>query len=131
MAPAAAEITALLGRVSDGDPHARDALLPLVDHELEAIARGYVHAPERSIEPRELVHELYVRLAATPFAARDRKHFYAIAAVRPIAWRSRSTTARSSSRPSARTRSTSSPARSAARRPIACRRAGRIPIGRP
>jgi RNA polymerase sigma-70 factor, ECF subfamily len=79
--PAAAEITALLGRVSDGDPHARDALLPLVYHELEAIARGYVHAPERSIEPRELVHELYVRLAATPFAARDRKHFYAIAAL--------------------------------------------------
>lgn len=77
----AADITALLGRVTDGDPHARDALLPLVYHELEAIARGYVRSPERSIEPRELVHELYERLAAAPFAARDRKHFYAIAAL--------------------------------------------------
>ena len=78
---AAAEITALLGRVRDGDPHARDALLPLVYDELEAIARGYALSPQRSIEPRELVHELYVRLAAAPFAARDRKHFFAIAAL--------------------------------------------------
>src|SRR5258705_350357 len=62
MGEPAAEITALLGRVSDGDRHARDALLPLVYHELEAIARGYVHS-QRSIEPRELVHQLYVRLA--------------------------------------------------------------------
>jgi RNA polymerase sigma factor (TIGR02999 family) len=80
MGEAAAEITALLGRVSEGDVRARDALLPLVYGELEAIARGY-RGPNVSIEPRELVHELYVRLAAAPFTARDRKHFYAIAAL--------------------------------------------------
>lgn len=83
MALAAAEITALLDRVSDGDPRARDALLPLVYRELEAIARGYLypHPAQRSIEPRELVHELYVRLAAAPIAASNRKHFFAIAAL--------------------------------------------------
>ncbi|HEX4421152.1 MAG TPA: ECF-type sigma factor, partial [Kofleriaceae bacterium] len=79
--PAASEITALLGRASEGDARARDALLPLVYRELEAIARGYVRPPHLSIEPRDLVHELYMRLAQAPFAARDRKHFFAIAAL--------------------------------------------------
>src|SRR5690349_10624797 len=80
MGAVAADITALLGRASAGDADARGALLPLVYRELEAIARGYVDG-RASIEPRELVHELYVRLAAGPFEARDRKHFYAIAAL--------------------------------------------------
>jgi len=79
--PPARDITALLGRVSDGEPGARERLLPLVYGELEAIARGYVAPHAASIEPRELVHELYLRLAAARFAARDRKHFYAIAAL--------------------------------------------------
>lgn len=79
--PASIEITALLGRIRDGDAHARDALLPLVYRELEGIARGYVHPQHQSLEPRDLVHELYMRLASAPFAARDRKHFYAIAAL--------------------------------------------------
>jgi RNA polymerase sigma-70 factor, ECF subfamily len=82
--PAAADITALLGRVGAGEPGAREALLPLVYRELEAIARGYVPARPAapiSIEPHELVHELYLRLASAPVAARDRKHFYAIAAL--------------------------------------------------
>ncbi|HEY0193239.1 MAG TPA: ECF-type sigma factor [Kofleriaceae bacterium] len=81
IAPASAEITALLGRVRDGDVGARDMLLPLVYRELEAIARGYVQPQHQSIEPRDLVHELYMRLAAAPVAARDRRHFYAIAAL--------------------------------------------------
>ena len=37
-----AEITALLGRLSDGDAGAREALLPLVYADLEAIARGQI-----------------------------------------------------------------------------------------
>lgn len=76
----AAEITQLLARVREGDAAARDALLPLVYRDLEAIARGYVH-PNQSIEPRGLVHELYLRLVASPIDARDRKHFYATAAL--------------------------------------------------
>jgi RNA polymerase sigma factor (TIGR02999 family) len=79
--PAAADITTLLGRVGEGAPGAREALLPLVYRELEAIARGYVRRGPASIEPGELVHELYLRLAAAQLAARDRKHFYAIAAL--------------------------------------------------
>lgn len=76
----AAEITALLGRMHDGDAAARDALLPLVYKELEQIARAYVN-PAASLEPRGLVHELYLKLVSSPVEARDRKHFYAIAAL--------------------------------------------------
>ena len=74
------EITVLLGRMRDGDRAARDALLPLVYSELEAIARAYVR-PEASLEPRGLVHELYLRLANAHVEANDRKHFYTIAAL--------------------------------------------------
>jgi RNA polymerase sigma-70 factor (ECF subfamily) len=73
-------ITALLGRMQGGDASARDQLLPLVYEELEQIARGYVR-PDASIEPRGLVHELYLRLVQSPVVARDRKHFYATAAL--------------------------------------------------
>jgi RNA polymerase sigma factor (TIGR02999 family) len=76
----AAEITALLGRVRAGDAEARHELLPLVYKDLEAIARGYVN-PAASLEPRGLVHELYLKLAASPVEANDRKHFYVIAAL--------------------------------------------------
>lgn len=78
--PASGEITALLDRMRDGDASARDSLLPLVYRELEAIARAYVN-PAASLEPRGLVHELYLRIEASPVEARDRKHFYAIAAL--------------------------------------------------
>lgn len=74
------DITQLLELVRDGDASARDRLLPLVYRDLENIAKAYVR-PEASIEPRGLVHELYLRLAANPVDARDRKHFYAIAAL--------------------------------------------------
>ncbi len=75
------EITALLDRMHGGDAAAaRDALLPLIYQELEAIARAYVN-PAASLEPRGLVHELYLKLIGSPVEARDRKHFYAIAAL--------------------------------------------------
>jgi RNA polymerase sigma factor (TIGR02999 family) len=74
------EITALLDRMHGGDAAARDALLPLVYQELEAIARAYVN-PAASLEPRGLVHELYLKLVTSPVEAHDRKHFYAIAAL--------------------------------------------------
>jgi RNA polymerase sigma factor (TIGR02999 family) len=51
-----------------------------VYRELEAIARAYLD-PGASLEPCGLVHELYLRLAGTPIEARDRKHFYAAAAL--------------------------------------------------
>jgi RNA polymerase sigma factor (TIGR02999 family) len=75
-----AEITALLDRVREGDAGAREALLPLVYRDLEAIARSYVN-PAASLEPRGLVHELYLKIVSSPIDARDRKHFFAIAAL--------------------------------------------------
>jgi len=77
-----AQITVLLGRVRDGDRAARDELLPLVYKDLEAIARAYVN-PAQSLEPRGLVHELYLKIVSSKDAvdARDRKHFFAIAAL--------------------------------------------------
>ncbi|HEY1553186.1 MAG TPA: ECF-type sigma factor [Kofleriaceae bacterium] len=80
MGEPAAAITQLLGRVRDGDAHARDELLPLVYGELERIARAYAN-PAMSLEPRGLVHELYVKLVDSRIEARDRKHFFAIAAL--------------------------------------------------
>jgi len=75
------EISLLLGRMRDGDAAARDRLLPLVYRDLEHIAAAYARSPGVSLEPRGLVHELYLRLAVTPLDARDRKHFFAVAAL--------------------------------------------------
>lgn len=78
-----ADITALLGRVREGDVAARDALFPAVYRELEIIANAHVRrgGAAVSLEPRGLVHELYLRLVSTPLEARDRQHFYATAAL--------------------------------------------------
>jgi RNA polymerase sigma factor (TIGR02999 family) len=75
------DITALLARVRAGDVRARDALLPLVYGELETIARAYLRGPELSIEPRELVHELYMRLCGARLDVHDQHHFFAVAAL--------------------------------------------------
>jgi RNA polymerase sigma-70 factor (ECF subfamily) len=75
-------ITLLLHQMQDGDEGARDELLPLVYGELEKIARAYVNSGS-SLEPRGLVHELYLKLIASKdmVEAKDRKHFFAIAAL--------------------------------------------------
>lgn len=75
------EISLLLGRMREGDAAARDRLLPLVYRDLENIAAAYARSPDVSLEPRGLVHELYLRLATTPFDTRDRKHFFTVAAL--------------------------------------------------
>lgn len=75
------DITALLDRVRDGDEAARHQLVPLVYRDLEQIAVAYTKRPDVTLEPRGLVHELYLRLASVPLDATDRKHFYAVAAL--------------------------------------------------
>src|SRR5690606_13721855 len=75
------DITMLLQRLRDGAESARDELVPLVYRDLERIAAAYANRPDATLEPRGLVHELYVRLATTPLHARDRRHFYAVAAL--------------------------------------------------
>jgi RNA polymerase sigma factor (TIGR02999 family) len=74
------EVSILIGRLRDGETEARDELYPLVYNELEAIARAYTQGAG-SLDPRGLVHELYLRMASTAMEPRDRKHFFAIAAL--------------------------------------------------
>jgi RNA polymerase sigma factor (TIGR02999 family) len=74
------EITALLVNAREGDSRAKDALFSAVYRDLEAIAKAHVRGGA-SLEPRGLVHELYLKLTAAPLDAGDRKHFYAIAAL--------------------------------------------------
>jgi RNA polymerase sigma factor (TIGR02999 family) len=75
------QVSILIGRMRDGETEARDELLPLVYNDLEAIARSYTYTSASSIDPRGLVHELYLRLVASPLEPRDKKHFFAIAAL--------------------------------------------------
>src|SRR5262245_62177053 len=77
----AGEITNLLGRMRNGDGAARDALVPLVYRDLEAIAAAYARRPGVALEPCALAPELYERLAGGTVDARDRKHFFAVAAL--------------------------------------------------
>ncbi len=74
------EITQLLVRAREGDGDAKQALFPAVYRDLENIAKAHVRGG-MSLEPRGLVHELYLRLTDATLEARDRKHFYAIAAL--------------------------------------------------
>lgn len=64
-----------------GDASARDELFPAVYKDLEIIANAHIRRGDESLEPRGLVHELYLRLTTAPLDARDRKHFFATAAL--------------------------------------------------
>jgi RNA polymerase sigma factor (TIGR02999 family) len=75
-----ADITALLVAARDGDPTAKDALFPAVYRDLERIAMSQVRG-NATLEPRGLVHELYLRLTKGPLEAKDRNHFFATAAL--------------------------------------------------
>jgi len=74
------DITALLVAARDGDNKAKDALFPAVYRDLERIAMAQVRMGA-TLDARGLVHELYLKLTTTPLDARDRKHFFAIAAL--------------------------------------------------
>lgn len=77
------EVTLLLAAAREGDRDAYDRLVPLVYHELRALAdrelRNEMGA--RTLQPTALVHELWLKLAgSTPIQASSRTHFLAIAA---------------------------------------------------
>lgn len=76
----AADITALLVAARTGDAKAKDALFPAVYRDLERIAMAQVRG-NATLEPRGLVHELYLKLTKAQLDARDRKHFFATAAL--------------------------------------------------
>ena len=76
-------VTELLARWSEGDPVARDALIPLVYGELRRIARKNLAGQRGShtLQATALVHEAYLRLVSRkPGHWQDRRHFFALAA---------------------------------------------------
>jgi hypothetical protein len=58
------EITLILDRIEQGDPHAAEQLLPLVYEELRQLAAAKMahEAPGQTLQPTALVHEAWLRL---------------------------------------------------------------------
>lgn len=77
------EVTALLGRATDGDPAAPEALLPLVYEQLRRLAERQMEREPagHTLQPTALVHEAYLRLVGAEDASwNSRGHFYGAAA---------------------------------------------------
>jgi len=77
------DITTLLGRWSDGDGSALDALVPLIYDECRRIAARQLRRErdDHTLDPTALVHELYLHLVDQRRATwTNRAHFFGIAA---------------------------------------------------
>ena len=77
------EVTVLLRQIRGGDADAADRLIPLVLHELRAVARLQLRKErsDHTLQPTELVNEAYIRLVSGQ--ARDwqsRAHFIGVSA---------------------------------------------------
>jgi RNA polymerase sigma-70 factor, ECF subfamily len=76
-------VTRLLRQWAEGDPEARDQLIPLIYAELRQIAARYLRAerPDHSLQPTALVHEAYIRLVRqeSPHFV-NRAYFFGVAA---------------------------------------------------
>jgi RNA polymerase sigma factor (TIGR02999 family) len=82
MADERAQISTLLSRIADGDREALEVLLPKVYGELRALADHHLRRENEnhSLQPTELIHEIYVRLlGGTPIEWQNRSHFMAVA----------------------------------------------------
>lgn len=81
---APSEITRMLATLSDGDHAAAAELLPLVYDELRLLAGGLLDGqrPGHTLQATALVHEAYLRLAATGLKKwEDRSHFFRVVAI--------------------------------------------------
>jgi RNA polymerase sigma-70 factor, ECF subfamily len=79
----ASDVTALLRAWGDGDPTARERLMPLVYDELRRRARSYLRREREghTLQPTALVHEAYLRLMGQDRSAwKNRDQFFGIAA---------------------------------------------------
>jgi RNA polymerase sigma-70 factor (ECF subfamily) len=77
------QVSALLGRLQEGDPAAASCLLPLVYRELRRLAAHYMRGEKlgQTIQATELVHEAYLRLVGQErIEWQGRAHFLAMAA---------------------------------------------------
>jgi len=78
-----ADITGILRRWEDDRDSAIEQLTPIVYAELRKIAVAFLRRarPDHTLQPTALVHEAYLKLVKQDGAiARDRSHFYALAA---------------------------------------------------
>jgi RNA polymerase sigma factor (TIGR02999 family) len=76
-------VTLLLLEWSDGNHSALDRLIPIIYEDLLRVARVQLHREysDCTLQPHDLVHESYMRLAdQTRLQAHNRAHFYALAA---------------------------------------------------
>lgn len=80
--PESAPITQLLQRWRAGDDAAANDLMPLVYQQLRVMARRQLgrSGNQATLVPTELVHEAYMRLGISTPDAKDRHHFFAVAA---------------------------------------------------
>ena len=79
------DVTAILARISSGEPHAADQLLPLVYEELRRLAASKMKGenPDHTLQATALVHEAYARLIGDGGADKEwenRGHFFSAAA---------------------------------------------------
>jgi RNA polymerase sigma factor (TIGR02999 family) len=77
------EVTRLLSAMEAGDPRASEELLPLVYHELRALAAARLarEQPGQTLQATALVHEAYLRLAGQGSREwNSRGHFFGAAA---------------------------------------------------
>jgi RNA polymerase sigma factor (TIGR02999 family) len=77
------DLTQLLKRVTEQDPHAYGELLPRVYDAMRQMAGGYIQREraDHTLQPTALVHEAFLKLIDHDGATyEDRRHFMAIAA---------------------------------------------------
>jgi RNA polymerase sigma factor (TIGR02999 family) len=78
------ELTQIIRRIQEGDPHAAAQLLPLVYDELRSLAaqRLAIERPGQTLEATALVHEAYLRLVGEGADKHwdGRRHFFSAAA---------------------------------------------------
>jgi RNA polymerase sigma factor (TIGR02999 family) len=78
------DVTGLLLAVTQGEPQAREQLIPLVYAQLHELAEQSLkkERPGHTLQPTALVHELYQRLVDQERVQwRNRAHFFAVAAL--------------------------------------------------
>ena len=76
--------TRVLNSASDGDPHAANAMLPLVYEELRRLAYSHMasQSPSHTLQPTALVHEAWLRMVDDENRTwNNRNHFFAAAAM--------------------------------------------------
>ncbi len=86
MAPvrATGDVTLILSRIEQGEPHAAEQLLPLVYDELRKLAAAKMaqEKPDQTLQATALVHEAYIRLVDVDKVQHwdSRAHFFGAAA---------------------------------------------------